>query len=139
MRNYKTIENYELMKEENKEIFKKYFLNNDKIDDTDIDDIVYCLAFWTYDDCELFEFLINAWYDDALEVFDVIEDHDYMIYDNCNNMGDVAYEVVHECYYDMFKNDSILTRYFDYDAFGRDLEIEGTFFEFNNGYVEIIK
>lgn len=31
-----------------------------------------------------------------------------------------------------------LRRYFDYEAFGRDLEIEGTFVEYEDGYIEII-
>ena len=63
---------------------------------------------------------------------------DYAIYFDCDNMTDVAYEIVEECGY---LNDvpETIARYFDYEAFGRDLNIEGNFKALDNRiYIEIL-
>ena len=61
--------------------------------------------------------------DDAI---DKVDSGDYRIYSDCNDMIDVAYVVVEEC--DYFRNvPETVARHFDYEAFGRDLGIEGTF------------
>ena len=73
--------------------------------------------------------------DDAIEK---AESGDYRIYADCNDMTDVAYAVVEEC--DYFRNvPETVARYFDYEAFGRDLGIEGSFHFLDNGdCIEII-
>lgn len=73
--------------------------------------------------------------DDAIEK---AESGDYRIYSNCDNMTDVAYAVVEEC--DYLRNvPETVARYFDYEAFGRDLGIEGSFHFLDNGdCIEII-
>ena len=73
--------------------------------------------------------------DDAIEK---AENGDYRIYSNCDNMTDVAYAVVEEC--DYLRNvPETVARYFDYEAFGRDLGIEGSFHFLDNGdCIEII-
>lgn len=73
--------------------------------------------------------------DDAIEK---AESGDYRIYTDCNNMTDVAYAVVEEC--DYLRNvPETVARYFDYEAFGRDLGIEGSFHFLDNGdCIEII-
>lgn len=73
--------------------------------------------------------------DDAIEK---AENGDYRIYSNCDNMTDVAYAVVEEC--DYLRNvPENIARYFDYEAFGRDLGIEGSFHFLDNGdCIEII-
>ena len=61
--------------------------------------------------------------DDAIEK---AESGDYRIYSNCDNMTDVAYAVVEEC--DYLRNvPETVARYFDYEAFGRDLGIKEVF------------
>ena len=72
--------------------------------------------------------------DDAI---DKVDSGDYRIYSDCNDMTDVAYEVVEEC--DYFRNvPETVARYFDYEAFGRDLGIEGTFiFTDDNEAIEV--
>lgn len=35
--------------------------------------------------------------------------------------------------------DDTIARYFDYEAYGRDLEIEGTFLPTESGYIEVIR
>ncbi len=67
--------------------------------------------------------------DDAIEK---AESGDYRIYTDCNDMTDVAYAVVEEC--DYLRNvPETVARYFDYEAFGRDLGIEGSFYFLDNG------
>lgn len=69
---------------------------------------------------------------------EIISYNDYIWYDNCNSMEDVAYQIVEET--GMLDGVSdFMERYFDYKAYGRDLEIEGTFLEVDNGYIEVIR
>lgn len=67
--------------------------------------------------------------DDAIEK---AESGDYRIYSNCDNMTDVAYIVIEECGY-LDNAPEFLSRYFDYEAYGRDLGIEGSFHFLDNG------
>lgn len=73
--------------------------------------------------------------DDAIEK---AESGDYRFYTDCNDMTDVAYAVVEECGY-LDNVPENVARYFDYEAFGRDLGIEGSFHFLDNGdCIEII-
>ncbi len=60
------------------------------------------------------------------EAIEKVNNGDYIIYYDCNDITDVAYQVVEECGYLNDVPDTV-TRYFDYESFGRDLGIEGTF------------
>lgn len=60
------------------------------------------------------------------EAIDKVNSGDYMIYNDCENMTDVAYQVVEECGYLENVPDNV-ARYFDYESFGRELEIEGNY------------
>lgn len=74
---------------------------------------------------------------DPEEALDKIADYDVLFYFGCDNMEDVAYRVVEET--GMLANvDDTIARYFDYEAYGRDLELEGTFIPTENGYIEIV-
>ena len=66
------------------------------------------------------------------EAIEKVNNGDYRIYSDCNDMTDVAYEVVEECGY-LDNVPENVARYFDYEAFGRDLGIEGTFIFLDNG------
>ena len=67
-----------------------------------------------------------------------MQDGEYIIYSECHDMTDVAYQVVENCgYLDQIPKN--LQYYFDYEAFGRDLNIEGDFIAVNGGIVEIIR
>ena len=87
-------------------------------------------------DREIFEALINEAdysFENALEV---IENGNYRIYPDCYSMTDVAYEVVAES--DIFRGASeVMQRYFDFEAYGRDLDLEGEFYYTSIGYIEI--
>ena len=74
-------------------------------------------------------------YDDIDKAVEAVTNGDYRVYYDCNDMADVAYEVVQECgYLDQMPEN--LRNYFDYEAFGRDLDIEGTFTYYNGNYYE---
>lgn len=60
------------------------------------------------------------------EAIEKVNNGDYIIYYDCNDITDVAYQVVEECGYLNDVPDTV-ARYFDYESFGRDLGIEGTF------------
>lgn len=55
---------------------------------------------------------------------------DYTVYEDCTDMADVAYYVVEECGY-LESIPEHLRFYFDYEKFGRDLEIEGIYTWYN--------
>lgn len=71
------------------------------------------------------------------EAIEKANNGDYRIYYDCDSMTDIAYQVVEECGYLENVPDNV-ARYFDYEAFGRDLGIEGTFiFTDNNKAIEV--
>lgn len=70
-------------------------------------------------------------FDEALQK---VESGDWTIYEGCDDMTDVAYEVVEECGYLNDVPDTI-ARYFDYEAFGRDLNFESQYVFMEDGSV----
>lgn len=75
--------------------------------------------------------------DDVEEAIGFARYGGYVVMYDCNDMTDVAHYYIDEAgIYDL---PEIAKRYFDYEAFGRDLEIDGTFVFLNNGIcVEIL-
>ena len=72
------------------------------------------------------------------EALEKASNGDYIIYYDCDDMIDVAMEIVEECGY---LNDvpEKIAIYFDYEAFSRDLEIEGNFKALSNRrYIEVL-
>lgn len=73
------------------------------------------------------------------EAIEKVNNGDYMIYSDCNDMTDVAYQVVENCGY-LDNVPETVSRYFDYESFGRDLGIEGTYiFTDDNEAIEIYR
>ena len=71
------------------------------------------------------------------EAIDKVNSGNYRIYSDCDDMTDIAYQVVEECGYLNNVPDNV-ARYFDYESFGRDLGIEGTYiFTDDNNAIEI--
>jgi antirestriction protein len=61
------------------------------------------------------------------EALDVLENDGYRIWHECDDMSDVAFAKVEELgYLDQMPEN--LRRYFDYEKFGRDLAIEGSYY-----------
>lgn len=93
-----------------------YHLNDmcGRIQDNDLD--VDAISAFLYDGYKL---------EEAIEH---VENNDYHTYEACEDMSDVAYYIINESGMYDNRNEDVFTRYFDYDAFGRDLAIEGTFY-----------
>lgn len=69
---------------------------------------------------------------DIEEALDGLRDGNYMVFSNCSDMADVAYQYIEET---GLLNDipEGLRNYFDYEAYGRDMSFEGTFIFTDNG------
>lgn len=72
--------------------------------------------------------ILQNYTDDVSEALRIIEDGDYRVWSDCYSMTDVAYEYVEETGM-LDKVPEALERYFDYEAFGRDLDLNGMFYE----------
>lgn len=80
---------------------------------------------------------LMEYYNDLESAKNIMEDGDYTVYSNCRDMSEVAYE-----YYEMTGQLSEITKhipeyYIDFEAIGRDMEINGTFVQVGNDYIEI--
>jgi antirestriction protein len=71
------------------------------------------------------------------EALKKVQDGDYMIYDGCYSMAEVAERYCDET--------GILNRvpeelryYFDFESYGRDMDYNGKFVETDSGYIEIL-
>lgn len=87
-----------------------------------------------YDECAL-EALLDEGYS-----LDEITRYDYCIHYNVNDMSDIAYNYVNECYN---VNELPLGNYIDYEALGRDMGYERTYIFYtdedgNDNAIEII-
>ena len=83
---------------------------------------------------EIIKALISEGGYDLGEAIDKADDCIY--FPDCNDMSDVAYQLVEEgIFLEVPEN---IKCYLDYDAIGRDLNIEGTFYRTENGYIEVL-
>lgn len=79
--------------------------------------------------------LMNDGYglDEALDIYE-----DCRLWTDCNDMTDVAYQLVDECGL-LNGVPEQLQNYFDYEAYGRDLGFEGHWIETEKGMLEVIR
>ena len=68
-------------------------------------------------------------FDEAIEKLDNV-----IIHAN-SSMEEIAYDFINECY-DLDSIPTVLSNHIDYEAIGRDLEIEGSFFKEDNNIFE---
>lgn len=132
--------------DENGEYYEEYFITDYetdipglKIGEYDNLDELNEFAEWTEDLSEDEKIALHAFLEngsDFEEALDQIEKENYFIYWNCDSMSDVAGEVVENSGMLYGVPDNV-ARYFDYEAYGRDLSLEGTFVAVGNHYVEI--
>lgn len=67
-----------------------------------------------------------------------ISSYEFYFYSNCYTMADVAFEALDQTG-ELDEMPEHLRNYFDYDAYGRDMEIEGNFYYAGGGlYIEIV-
>ena len=70
------------------------------------------------------------------EALKKVQDGDYMYYSGCCSMAEVAEQYADET--GLLSNiPDDLRYYFDFEAYGRDMEINGSFVETESGYIEI--
>lgn len=90
------------------------------------------------DEIDVINIIVNEAGDTVEEAMDIVNEDNYRIYYDCYNMTDVAYVIIEECGY-LDDAPEMLARYFDYEAFGRDLELDGRYYFGDNGIcVEVI-
>lgn len=73
-------------------------------------------------------------HDEALQI---INSGDYSLWNDCNDMGDVAMEIYGDLLNDLEKDYPIFASNIDWDGIGRDIEYSNCFYECSNGYVEV--
>lgn len=99
----------------------------------DLNEKAASLEALTEDEREIVNALLSYGYD--LEEIENLWDDLYIFHD-CNNMADVAEQYADETgLLDSMPEN--LRYYFDFEAFGRDMEIEGTFINYPGGYVGV--
>lgn len=84
----------------------------------------------------IFQAYLEQYTNDLQQALDAVRQGNYRIYYDCDNMEDVAYQVVNDC--GLFDGvPEALKEYFDYEAYGRDMDIEGTFIQIDNNIIEL--
>ena len=83
-----------------------------------------------------FQAYLEQYANNMEQALEEVRQGNYRIYYNCDNMEDVAYQVVNDCgLLDGVPEEVKI--YFDYEAYGRDMEINGTFIQIDNSFVEL--
>lgn len=75
-------------------------------------------------------------YNDIEQALEEVRQGNYTIYYDCDDMSDVAYQVVNESGL-LDGVPETLKGYFDYEAYGRDIDINRTFIQIDNSFVEL--
>lgn len=75
-------------------------------------------------------------YNDIEQALEEVRQGNYTIYYDCDDMSDVAYQVVNESGL-LDGVPETIKGYFDYEAYGRDIDIEGTFIQVDNNIIEL--
>ena len=92
------------------------------------------------EDADIIEAILNECSHDIEAGLSILENENYTFHDNCDDMEDVARQVIADLNcpgYDHSKDIDLLLRYFDYEAYGRDLEILGNYIPAAGGYIEL--
>lgn len=91
-----------------------------------------------FDDEEviIFQAYLDQYANDIEQALEEVRQGNYTIYENCDNMEDVAYQAVNES----GLLDGVpeqVKMYFDYEAYARDMDINRTFIQIDNSFVEL--
>lgn len=88
------------------------------------------------DELIAFQAYLEQYANNMEQALEEVRQGNYRIYYNCDNMSDVAYQIVNES----GLLDGVpeqVKMYFDYEAYGRDIDIEGTFIQIDNNIIEL--
>ena len=105
---------------------------------SEINDIAERVELLATYELETLEIILKEHTSDANEALDIVEDCNYTIWNDCINMADVAAAMAEEYGY-LNSVPEYLQCYIDYEEWGRDLAIEGTFLEGDGYFIEILK
>ena len=106
---------------------------NDSIEE--LNELAETLTGFDEAEIEVFEAALEhgCSFEDALEI---ISNYNYAVYSDCSDMAEVAEQYCDECgILDGIPED--LLYYFDFKAFGRDMDLEGSFYFINNDCIQI--
>lgn len=79
---------------------------------------------------------LEQYANDIEQALEEVRQGNYRIYYDCDNMKDVAHQIANESgLLDGVPEEVKI--YFDYEAYGRDLSIDGTFTQVNSTFVEL--
>ena len=88
------------------------------------------------DELIAFQAYLEQYANNMEQALEEVRQGNYRIYYNCDNMENVAYQAVNESgLLDGVPEE--LKVYFDYEAYGRDLSINGTFTQVDDAFVEL--
>lgn len=88
------------------------------------------------DELIAFQAYLEQYANNIEQALEEVRQGNYRIYYNCDNMEDVAYQAVNES----GLLDGVpeqVKMYFDYEAYGRDMDINRTFIQIDNSFVEL--
>lgn len=88
------------------------------------------------DELIAFQAYLEQYANNMEQALEEVRQGNYRIYYNCDNMEDVAYQVVNDCGL-LDGVPETIKGYFDYEAYGRDLDINRTFIQIDNSFVEL--
>lgn len=88
------------------------------------------------DELIAFQAYLEQYANNMEQALEEVRQGNYRIYYNCDNMEDVAYQVVNDCGL-LDGVPETIKGYFDYEAYGRDIDIEGTFIQVDNNIIEL--
>ena len=104
---------------------------------SDVNDIAERVeALETYEQ-DVLEVVLEEHTSDADEALRIVEGGNYVLWSGCESMADVAERMAAE-FGDLDNIPEHLQHYIDYEAWGRDLKLEGTFLEGNGFFVQIL-
>lgn len=103
---------------------------------SEVNDIAERVEALTEYEQDVLKIILEEHTSDVGEALRIVEDNNYRTWDSCDNMADVAAAMADEYDYldDVPEN---LRYYIDYEKWGRDLKLEGTFLEGDGFFVEI--
>ena len=105
---------------------------------SDVNDIAERVEALTEYEQEVLSVIIKEHTSDVDEALRIVEKNDYITWWDCDCMADVAERMAAELG-DLNNVPEHLQYYIDYEAWGRDLAIEGTFLEGDGFFVELLK
>ena len=86
---------------------------------------------------DILQVILEEHTSDVDEALRIVEVGDYVMWSGCESMADVAERMAIE-FGDLDDVPERLQHYIDYEAWGRDLAIEGTFLEGDGYFVEVL-